>query len=682
MGVTDEEFDQEILQEFLTETSELLEKLDRELVELESTESEELLSSVFRSFHTIKGSAGFLGFNDIEFLTHEAENLLALIRSGSAPLTPRAISALLGCADTTGMLIHAVSNNSNAPDIESTIVALKSAKQNYGSGDTHTSAPKSTDGLTASEASPRSDGELETIHGEFDSVRVDVEVLDDLMTAVSELVLARNQLRNELGEANSSAQATLGRLSSLTSDLQASITKTRMQPISNLFSKYPRIVRDLASSLGKVVELHVKGASTELDRALIDAFRDPLTHLVRNAIDHGIETPETRASNGKEPQGHLLLTARHESGHVVVSIQDDGAGLNHQRILEKATQLGLVTPDTQMSDKALTDLIFAPGFSTSDTVSNLSGRGVGMDVVKTQIELIGGTVSIDSTPGIGTTVTATLPLTLAIMPSLIVQCSGQRYAIPQSAVEELVLARHEQWETIAGTPVLRLRETLLPLVFLSRILATEPSTNSRVVVVRDGGLRYGIVVDDSPGTEEIVVKPLDTLIATVPAYSGSTILPDGSVALVLDIGGIASLSGVTPIMTTEDSTEDNGKEETLPVVYATVGNQLSAFLLRDVERLEEFSATSVQKAGGAPVVRYRDGLLELTELAPGSLTSSGVVHTIVIRDSKRELGVRGIVVDQIIDIGQAEPLKTHPSAVLMGETVADLVNIRDLREKA
>jgi two-component system chemotaxis sensor kinase CheA len=503
------------------------------------------------------------------------------------------------------------------------------------------------------------------------SVRVDVGLLDRLMTLVGELVLARNQvLQFSTTQDDAPFLGTVQRLNLLTTDLQAGVMKTRMQPVGTVLGKFPRIVRDLAVACGKQVRLDLDGQETELDRTIIEAVRDPLTHLVRNAVDHGIEPPAERAARGKPAEGRLHLSAAHEGGKVVIQIADDGGGIDPARVRDKAVRAGLVTPEAaaRMSDRELVDLVFRPGFSTADRITHFSGRGVGMDVVRTNVEAIGGTVDLDSRPGRGTTVRMKIPLTLAIIPALTVTTGGDRYAIPQVSLLELVRLDREQVEFIHGAPVYRLRGNLLPLVYLDRQLQVEPARRDggevNVVVVQADDCPFGLVVDDIHDTEEIVVKPLQKQLKGIAAFAGATIMGDGRVALILDVLGLAQRAGVVAGARDRARAEKPasavaaGDRQTV-LLFATPGGGRMAVPLAQVARLEEFPRSAVERVGGRDVVQYRGEILPLVHVAralrgkrrngarPNGKPAGETVQVVVYAGEGRPVG---LVVGRILDI--------------------------------
>ncbi|MDR3466674.1 MAG: hybrid sensor histidine kinase/response regulator [Xanthobacteraceae bacterium] len=496
------------------------------------------------------------------------------------------------------------------------------------------------------------------------SIRVNVDTLEHLMTMVSELVLTRNQLleisrRNE----DSEFKVPLQRLSSVTAELQEGVMKTRMQPIGNAWQKLPRIVRDLSGELGKHIDLEMHGADTELDRQVLDLIKDPLTHMVRNSADHGLETPAERAKAGKPEQGTIRLSAYHEGGHIIICIADNGRGLDTDRIKAKAVGNGLVTEAEleKMTEAQIHKFIFAPGFSTAAQVTSVSGRGVGMDVVRTNIDQIGGTIDVKSVPSEGTSITIKIPLTLAIVSALIVEAGGDRFAIPQLAVVELVRARansEHRIERIKNTPVLRLRNKLLPLIHLKRLLKidngeTADAENSFIVVTQVGGQTFGIVVDGVFHTEEIVVKPMSTMLRHIGMFSGNTILGDGAVIMIVDPNGIAQAFGTSidshHQLTDEAAVARSNSSDQLTslLVFRAGSDQPKAVPLALVTRLEELPTDKIEFSNGRYMVQYREQLMPLVQIEGVEIRKSGVQPILVFSDDGRSMG---LVVDEIIDI--------------------------------
>jgi two-component system chemotaxis sensor kinase CheA len=567
------------------------------------------------------------------------------------------------------------------------------------------------------------------------NIRVDVGLLDKLMNLVGELVLARNQiLQFSSTQQDTSFLNTSQRLNLITTELQEGVMKTRMQPIGNIWSKFPRVVRDLATACGKQVNIEMEGKETELDKTIIESIKDPLTHLVRNAVDHGIETPEKRRGAGKSPEGHLFLRAFHEGGQVNIEISDDGAGVDLERVKQKALEKGLIMPDqaARLSDRELLSLLFLPGFSTAEKVTNVSGRGVGMDVVKTNIEKIGGTVDIQNRVGQGTTLKIKIPLTLAIIPALIVTTSGDRYAIPQVSLLELVRLEGEQArkgiEMIHGAAVYRLRGKLLPLVNLNHELRVEergiglPAEGSQtlagagsdahasavnIVVLQADDRQFGLVVDEINDTEEIVVKPLGKQLKGISTFAGATIMGDGLVALILDVLGLAQRANVVSEVrdrsvgekTAEaESRHDDG--ESLLLLRGPDDGRM-AMPLSLVARLEEFARTAVEKAEGRHVVQYRGQILPLIHLSsalterreearnsgsPQPGTEDEKIQVVVYTDQGRSVG---LVVDRILDIAhETVKIQKHTgragtlgSMVVQGR-VTELLDVKGIIQTA
>ncbi len=518
---------------------------------------------------------------------------------------------------------------------------------------------------SAGEAAP---AEKKEGGGVTQTIRVNVDLLENLMTMVSELVLTRNQLLQILRtQGDSEFNAPLQRLSHVTSELQEGVMKTRMQPIGNAWAKLPRIVRDLSVDLHKKIDLQMIGAETELDRQVLEIIKDPLTHMVRNSGDHGIELPAERAAAGKQETGTITLNAYHEGGHILIEISDDGKGLKTERIRDKALTNGLATEEKldSMSEHQIQQFVFHPGFSTAEKVTSVSGRGVGMDVVKTNIDKIGGTVDLKSIEGRGTTFTIKIPLTLAIVSALIVECANERFAIPQISVVELVRASNDaehKIETIHGTPVLRLRNQLLPLVNLRRLLEIEegdseamPSLDgeSYIVVSQVGSYTFGIIVDKIYDAEEIVVKPVSALLRSIPIFAGNTILGDGSVIMILDPNGIATMTGEMQVSddlagAAVEAKSDGEGERTALLLFRAGSQTPKAVPLGLVARLEEIDFDKVETTNEQSVVQYRGTLMPLIPIDDEyTFPEKGKRPTLVFADRNRSMG---LVVDEILDI--------------------------------
>jgi two-component system, chemotaxis family, sensor kinase CheA len=700
----------EAIREFLVESHEGLDQLDREFVALEADPgARERIAAIFRTIHTIKGTSGFLGFSKLEALAHGGESLLVLLRDGTLTLTREMTSALLALVDKVRISLRSIeADGTECPDpcvqLLETLAALRTPAASPKSETPDETIPTAATSVTTSpppvaepppiaaaslpevgEERASKSGAAEASAGSAVSdsnVRVDVGLLDKLMNLVGELVLARNQIL-QFGERieDLSFVGAAQRLNLITTELQEQVMRTRMQPIGNVWSKLPRVVRDLAVTCGKQVRVEMIGKTTELDRSIVEAIKDPLTHIVRNAVDHGIEPPDARAAAGKPRTGTLTLRAYHEGGQVNIEIADDGGGLNLERIRAKALDRKLVTAErlSQMNDFELAQLIFLPGFSTAEKVTNVSGRGVGMDVVKTNIERIGGSVDVSHRPGAGTTLKIRIPLTLAIVPALVVVSAGQRYAIPQTNLLELVRLEGAEAltgvENVHGAPVYRLRGQLLPLVFLNRALghetgpakrptaseagAEEPAINIIVLQADEG--QIGLVVDEVRDTEEIVVKPLGKELKGISVFAGATIMGDGRVALILDVIGLAQHVGAvsrardrTVASRVSDSDTANrpaGDQRQALLLFQVGDSRTMAVPLSLVTRIEEFPRERLERAGNSDVVQYRAEVLPLIPLSginsdpAGEVT--GPVPVIVYSERGRSVG---FVVSRILDV--------------------------------
>ncbi|KAA6464768.1 response regulator [Acidobacteria bacterium AB60] len=674
--------DQEVVREFLVESNENLARLDQDMVALESRPQDgDLLASVFRTIHTIKGTCGFLGFMKLEKISHQAESLLSQLREGKRRLDPAMVSLILETVDATRKVLSSIEANGSegGESFEGLEERLRQAAEGKGTEDVSCAARNTVASAPAQgEETPKpEDGGSEERPSEATSkpgaaegnIRVGVGLLDKLMDLVGELVLVRNQILQFTAERD---DLTLGgtsqRLNLITTELQEGVMKTRMQPIGVIWNKLPRVVRDLAVGLGKQIRIEMDGAGTELDRTIIEAIKDPLVHLVRNACDHGVERSEIRLQQGKPAQGTLTLRAYHEGGQVNIEIGDDGAGIDAVRVKQKAIEKGILLPEVaqRMNEREAINLIFRPGFTTAGALSNISGRGVGMDVVKTHIEKIGGTVEVSSRVGEGTTVKLKIPLTLAIIPGLVVSSGGERFVIPQVSLLELIHlegdAGARRIEHVHGTPVYRRRGKLLPIAYLNRVLSLERTARGdavSIVVLQADDRQYGLVVDGINDTQEIVVKPLGKQLKGLSLYAGATIMGDGRVALILDVHGIGQASGV--LGETQEQVRGATAEAELAqqdqqrlLLFRSGAHERIAIPLSLVGRLEEFPRTSIEHAGDTIAVQYRARILPLIVLRE-LLESAGVealpdpVPVIVFDDGERQLG---LVVDQIVDIAE------------------------------
>jgi len=750
----------DLVKEFLVESYENLDRMDRDFVELEKNPSKDTLGNIFRAIHTIKGTCGFLGFSKLESVTHVGESLLSMLRDGEIDVDPLITDALLAMVDVVREMLTGIENNgSEGERDDSALIAKLTSLQKCaapaktpaaaaGSAASAQPEPKLGEILIESgqisledidraleeqaKGDPRRVGEilvqqgaakpaevLEALQTQSESktavsdtsVRVDVGLLDKLMNLVGELVLARNQILQYTNTQEDAAfLATSQRLNLITTELQEGVMKTRMQPIGNVWSKFPRIVRDLAAACGKQVRVEMEGKETELDRTIIEAIKDPLTHVVRNSVDHGIESPEARRAAGKPAEGTLFLRAFHEGGQVNIEISDDGAGINPERVRDKAIQKGLVSAEqaARMSERELVNMIFMPGFSTAEKVTNVSGRGVGMDVVKTNIEKIGGTVDVQSHKGQGTTLKVKIPLTLAIIPALIVTSRGDRYAIPQVNLLELVRLEGEQAkkgiETIHGAPVYRLRGNLLPLVYLNHELRVEgvaaagdasesqnPTIN--IIILQADDRQFGLVVDEINDTEEIVVKPLSKQLKGITAFSGATIMGDGSVALILDVLGIAQRAKVVSevkerALAEKLESQSDQKEQRQAFMLFEVGkNGRLVMPLSMVARLEEFPLAKVEHSGDQDVVQYRGQIMPLIHLQKSlncepveEIDDNQPLQVLVYAQRDRCVGM---VVNRILDIvEQAVMVKREVErngilgSLVIQERVTDVLDVQ------
>ena len=626
----------DIVREFLIESYENLDQLDQDLVALEGAPgSRDLLSSVFRTIHTIKGTSGFLAFSDLERVAHVGESLLVELRDGRRQMDHHTTDVLLRMVDTIRDLLGRIESTGaeSGVEVDAVVAVIQAALDGTDLGGTDVAEPAAEAAVAPALAlpapAPADVPEASVSRGTSDSsIRVDVDLLDALMRQVGELVLVRNQIAQLAGsDAEPELTRSSQRLSLIASELQEGVMKTRMQPIDHIWSKMPRIVRDLASSCGREVRLDMVGGDTELDRSLLESVKDPLTHLVRNAIDHGIEGPDDRVTAGKPATGVLTLRAYHAGGQVIVEVRDDGAGINPQRVAAKALERGLKTVEQleAMATGDLLNLVFLPGFSTAATVTNVSGRGVGMDVVRSNIESIGGAVEVESEVGRGTTWRLRIPLTLAIMPALTVRSGAEIYAIPQVSLQELVALdtqkTQEAIEHIGTAEVYRLRGSLLPLVRLSDVLGQPrgEAESAVIAVLQADNQRFGLVVDKVLNNEEIVVKPLAAQLKSIGIFAGATLMGDGQVALILDVQAIARRTLTGEVADGDQHTASGRAVSSVPVTELLVvgigSGRRVAIPLALVTRLELIAPDRLEVVGGHEVIQYRDAIVPITRLA-------------------------------------------------------------------
>jgi two-component system chemotaxis sensor kinase CheA len=687
----------DLLREFLVESHEHLERMETDLVALEAApEDEEALARVFRAVHTIKGTCGFFGMPRLEALAHAGENVLTKLLGGDLAFTPDVAGALLRLVDALRAILATIEQTGKEGTEDSTAFVRDLELVAKGLA----SAPPPEAPLLEAPEAPESRGPR--------SVRLDVSVLDALMGGVGELVLSRNQIVEAAERRRDAALARAAQhLSRITVELQESVMRARMEPVGRAWARVPRTVRDLAALFGKQVRVTMKGGETELDRTILEAIADPLTHIVRNSLDHGIERPDTRKATGKGATGRLTLSAYQEGGHVVIEIRDDGQGIDPERVRRAAVAKGIRTPEeaAALSDADAQKLVFLPGFSTAREVTSVSGRGVGMDVVRTNVEGVGGTVDLTSTPGKGTTVRILLPLTLAILPALVVSSAGQRFVIPQSYLRELVLVQERERmvriQRVQDAPVLRLRGRLLPLVHLDEQLGLAargtPRQGSASIVVLDlEDHRFGLVVERILDTQETVVKPLGAPLDEIPVYAGATILGDGTISLILDVPRIAEAAGIlgeAPAWEDEAPPPEQKRERFLLVQAPDDGRAVVP--IGSIARLEEFPARAIELAGEQEVLQYRGRILPLLRVSDlleerrrkrrkpevvGTEAERRRVQIAVLGD-----GGVGLVIDRIIDIVDLAPDVQTPGSrkgvkgtMVVDGRVAEVLDVEQL----
>lgn len=655
----------DLLKGFLAESAENLAQLDQDLVELERDPSNApLLNSIFRAVHTIKGTCGFLCLPRLENVSHTAESVLDHLRGGTLAVDAAVISDILRAVDVIKVILAGLEATGAEPaGDDSLLIALLDqwlapgvpvVAPEHAQAETSLRAAETT----AAMVSPPVDQNTTANQ----SLRVNITVLDTLMNLAGELVLSRNQLLEMTSRDDESPFAgPVQQLSRVTAELQSAIMKTRMQPVGSAWGKLPRIVRDIARTTGKKIELDMKGANTELDRQLVQALQDPLTHMVRNSADHGIESPEARRTRGKPAVGRIVLSAYHEAGHVIVEIIDDGKGIDVAEVRRTAIDRGLVRREVAdiMSDCDVLNFIFEPGFSTAASVTHISGRGVGMDVVRSNIERVGGAVELHSVAGEGCTVRIRLPLTLAIVSSLIVNARGELFAFPQASVLELIRLTEEQlsrFDRLHNVCLYRLRDELVPVIDLADALKLEGAVTgdaSTLVICQAGAARFGIIVDDVDDTQEIVVKPVGRLIRAIGCYTGCTILGDGSVVMIVDPAALAARSGtqITTAVKASAAPPEEPAAATSSLLLFGVGNEaVSAVPLSQVTRLEEIPSDRIEYAGGTPVVQYRGGLLPLVPASSAVTFTAGHCNSVIVfNDGSASFGIAVTDIRDIVD---------------------------------
>ena len=711
----------DLTKEFIAESQEGLDRMERCLTELETRPGDAaLLGEIFRAVHTIKGTTGFLGFDRLEKLAHAGEHLLGSLRDGRLAVSSDLISGLLRLLDGLRAILTLIEETggegTRSGDEDGELIAelallngaMPPAEVDaellhtvVGAGEAG-AAPSGVADSKAAGSLPWSTSAAanrETKAAANDkTLRIDVDVLNRMMNLVGELVLTRNQmLQSDMAAGNFPELAR--RLDSVTADLRETVMQARMQPVGNLFGKFPRMVRDLARTCGREVRIEFTGQETGLDKSLLEAIKDPLTHAVRNAVDHGIEAPADRVLAGKPAEGCVRLKAFHQSGSVVIEVADDGAGISMERVLAKAIERNLVTAEQAagMSEREALQLIFLPGFSTAAAVTTVSGRGVGMDVVRANVEKVGGSVEVESRRGEGTTLRLRVPLTLAIVPSLVVRSGGQSFALPQSALVELVDIPEKEHarvvQQIGSAELYRLRERLLPMVWLDRLLGLETESPDALqghymAVLEADGCRYGLVVDNLMSPEEIVVKPLSPVLREIGLFSGATVLGNGTLALILDIGATAARAGMKPI---EEEGVDFGAGESAVqeqagesfLIFEDRVRERTALPLNMVERIESVPLERIEYAGGRPLLQYRGALLTLKDhgnvlpdLEAAGLRGEEMLATVLIcgNDRSGEEQRIGMVVRQVLDVSAGTPLEGD---ALSEETGMELALVKE-----
>lgn len=726
----------ELLRDFLIETTDQIEGAENQLIELEANpRNAELIASIFRLLHTIKGTSSFLGLNRLQEIAHAAENVISEVRDGVPP-TEMTVGVVLAAIDQIKTILKEVEINGEEPaGDDSAIKALlldnlpsaaaakltkaepaaadnavrDTAKpQKAGSGRTGgkstarkdsssarkqevVQAPASTPPVAAQKSGPSMlDPSQASTDGagaqsrSSESIRVTVETIERIMQLVSELVLTRNQLLELMRhQQDETLKAPMQRLSSLTTDLQDAVMRARMQPVGRLYANLPRLIRELSSSLGKKILLETEGADTELDRQLIEVMRDPLTHLIRNCADHGLETPEERSAAGKPDAGTIKVSASHEAGQISIYISDDGRGLDSDRLREKAVATGIMSEAeaAQASDEAIHQIIFEPGFSTASAVTSVSGRGVGMDVVRSNLVSIGGSVSLKSKRGAGTTFSLKIPLTLAIAPALIIVSGGERFALPQHAVVEAVsIGPHSkhQVEKLQNALILKLRDEVIPVVDFAALVNSQAAVENEqrlAVIVRVGTATFGVIVDAVSEVQEIVVKPLSTSLGHLSLFTGHTILGDGSVVLIIDPNGVARRVSIEKADEKKIAAAAGAKHERRKVRYIMMraGDGAAKILpLSLVSRIEMVPASALEFVNGRSVVQHENKLMPVVAVEASSNSTASEYPLVVVNSGRR---IYGLVVDEIIDIFEAA-LDIEVAADVPGIVGAAIVNGR------
>jgi two-component system chemotaxis sensor kinase CheA len=727
-----ENFD-EILTEFTLEAREILDQLDSDFVLLEASPTDKkLIGNIFRGLHTLKGSSGFFSFKRLEKISHAGESLLGKIRDGQLSLDLNKSNVLLQMIDVLRIIIEGIEKNKTEPAGEDT--ALISSIGNLSRGNEEVinakaSAPVVEDlnqaipdatihhpDVSEAEVSinlsiaenintPPAQ-EIQETQENNTPVRINLDTLDKLMNLASEMVLARNRL---LPFADNSADLqftnTVHSIDLLTLELQERMMKMRMQSISHVWSKFPRLIRDAANQTNKKVTLIQNGADTEIDRSLLDGIRDPLMHIIRNSVDHSIEEPDVRVRKGKPETGQIVLNASHQNGMILIEVSDDGAGINLELIKQRAIERKLISPETasQLSKSELIDLIFQPGFSTKEAVTSLSGRGVGMDVVKTNITNIGGTIEITSEPDLGTQIQLKIPLTLAIIPALFITCADQVFSIPENRIIELVKlspkSQADAFQNFHGIPVFKLRNQLLPLIYLDQVLelksaGSAPDDDIYIVLLQSGPTYFGLAVASVDNIQDIVVKPLGGTLNDIPYFAGATIMGNGRVSLILDIDNIALHSGFTAqdlsTLNKEKLLDTNPPVEMMGIlVFEIAGLERMAIPLDRLRHIDMLDMDQIQMQGDKEVIYLNKELfyvVQLNQFVNGadiqSVSTSKVVPALTCVSNQR---LYSLLVEHVVEIIQvpkqliasATPQKGIEGYAIWNDRV---INVLDLDE--
>ncbi|MEE4349932.1 MAG: chemotaxis protein CheA [Pacificimonas sp.] len=676
----------ELLQDFLEETAENLERADNDLVRFEQEPGDAaLLNEIFRLVHTVKGSCGFIGLPRLEALAHAAETLLGRLRDGTLAVSADAVTATLDAIEGIRAITASLAETETEPEGDD--AALIARLDALASGDA-APAPEPAPAPAPVSRSGHDDTAPVATAIQSQSIRVSVDLLEELMTSVSELVLTRNQLLQAHRQSEAETLSLpLDRLSAQIGRLQDSVMRTRMQPISGAWAALPKMVRSLALDLGKALDLEMAGGDTELDRQMLEMIKDPLAHMVRNAADHGIEPPDVRRAANKPEKGNIRLAAAQEGGHITITLTDDGRGLDMDELREQAVKKGLMSraEAEAATDTQLTRIIFAPGFSTAREVTAVSGRGVGMDVVRANVEKIGGSIEVESKQGEGTRFLVRIPLTLAIMPTLIVGIGEARCAVPQIAVAELVRTGETtdyRIEHVAGSPVLRLRGRLLPLMDLAGTLGVERGAADHVLVIRSAGLMFGVLVDEIFETEELVVKPVSRPLGGLAVYSGNAILGDGSVIMILDTNGLAAeISDVSGEESAETAPAAAAADSEALLVFTAAGfAKPLAVPLSLVSRIEDIERSAIEGGPGAHVVQMRGKLVPirpLTGVIDQTAATRQTALVFAMGPQSLALAVEAVVdiVDARVDIEVEAAAKGSLGTAIVAGKATDILDV-------